>query len=276
MGNDSKTPFPNSNVSRISGYKCQPEELTMPSTLTGRAVEPTEDEIQKMIYSLLCVGQLQPIVIREEGKKVIVSAGFTRVTAIARINKEKLILVDDKVVSSPDHQPMPVYCSYSKGNSQHGFVAAIHENHYRNPTKDLDDADNIAMLERWGWSLEKIAATYCENVPWVKGRLSLITLSEDSKAAIRSGKVPMSRAKAIAKLSEDLQRKAVTNGGKIAKEPKAPKPEPVKSAVPTQTEISVELDKYNGSPIITKEQQTFLTAVLKFVNGKTKTIEVED
>jgi ParB-like chromosome segregation protein Spo0J len=218
-----------SEFTRSSEYNFFPQDIKFKPELNGRHEAPN---IEDLISDIVKQGQLQPVFIRNDGGKAVLVGGFSRYRAIAEINKRKLT-----------EHPLKVRCVYFKGSEQQGMLANISENRFRNSTTPIDDAYNIARLERYGMTMEQIADHYKpmddfgirleekKAVKWVKDRLTLIQLSEASAAAVKNGTVKPSAAKILAELSEAQQelalKQAKKNGTTITaaslKAPKAPK-----------------------------------------------------
>jgi ParB/RepB/Spo0J family partition protein len=209
---------------RTSEYLIAPKDIKFKPELNGRHELP---DIEWLIDSMVKNGQLQPVLVRNDGGMPILVAGFSRWRAAIEINKRKLV--------SPAFK---LRCVNFRGSEQQGVLANISENRERNATTPIDDGYNIARLERCGMSMEEIAAVYHEDVPWCKNRLALVALSKESQEALRDGLVKPSAAKVLAKLSEEQQafalKTAKKNGTQItAASLKAPKtPKPKQMAVP--------------------------------------------
>lgn len=191
--------FKDPSFKRTSEYSCDPSALKINPKLNGRHDLP---DIEWLIQDIAANGQLEPVIIRSDGGDAVLCAGFSRWRAIVEINKRDL----------PCGQ-LKIKCSYFKGNERDGFEVAIRENRFRNATSALDDAYNIAQLQRWGRSDEDIATLYREDVAWVKNRLKLVELAPEAQEALRSGKLKAPAAVKLAKLSTAEQRKAVSDAG---------------------------------------------------------------
>lgn len=177
---------------RTSEYNFAPEDISVRAELNGRHELP---DISWLVQDILAHGQLQPVIIRNDGGTPVLVAGFSRWRAISEINSKSLAPV-----------ALKVRCTYFRGNEREAFLANISENRYRNATTPLDDAHNIARLERWGMSVEEIAEHYREKPVWVAGRLSLLSLEDSTREAVKRGKIKTTAAVEIAKLSAEKQR----------------------------------------------------------------------
>lgn len=184
--------------SRGSEYLFLPENILIKPDLNGRHETP---DIEGLISSIVEQGQIQPVVVRNESGSPVLVAGFSRWRAVSEINKRGLTPVAVKL-----------RCTYFKGSEFDGFLANIQENKARNEITSIDDAHNIAKLEKWGQTIDQISNIYRQSSAWVKSRLKLISLEPEVKKAIKDGKVKTSAANEIAKLSAEQQRNIVKNG----------------------------------------------------------------
>lgn len=179
-----------------------PEEVTIPSELNGRHDLP---DIEELIHSIVTHGQIQPVLFRREGGNMVLVSGFSRLRAIAEINKRGL-------------KPMPMRLRgvVTLMTEHQAFLATIEENRVRNATTPMDDAHNIQrLLHNYSMTEEEVAATYRASTAWVRDRLQLLELTSEAAEAVHTGRVKPSAAKAIAKLSKELQRKVVAKEGRI-------------------------------------------------------------
>lgn len=180
---------------RTSEYSFAPEDIVIKADLNGRHETP---EIEWLIDDIVKQGQLQPVVIRSDGGKPVLVAGFSRWRACMEINKRELTPV-----------PIRLRCSYFRGSELEGFLANISENRLRNQTTAMDDAYNCRRLEQWGMDIDAIAAHYREKPAWVKKRLSLLSLTEPAREAVQNGTLKPTAATEIAKLSTEKQAEMV-------------------------------------------------------------------
>jgi len=190
-----------SAYTRTSEYVYDPACLALSPELNGRQDLPN---IDGLVASIAKIGQLQPVVIRNNGGVPTLIVGISRWRAILKINKEKLTPL-----------PLKIRCVYFQTNENDGFLAGIAENHFRNATTPLDDAYNCDRLQKWGQTIEQIAETYNESAAWVRGRLKLVTLDPEAKAAVKEGRLKPTAAAHISKLSAEQQREAVKGKGKV-------------------------------------------------------------
>ena len=197
---------------RTSEYRFLPEDITIKPDLNGRFDKP---DIEWLITDILAHGQHTPVVIRNDGGIAVLVAGFSRWRAISEINKRGLAPVQVKV-----------RCTYVQCSEREAFLLNISENRFRNPVTPVDDAHNMKrLLNVYAMTEDEIAGIYFPTAKtenelkaarkFVKDRITLISLSPEAEEAVRSGKVKESAATAIAKLSQDQQRKALEKEGTI-------------------------------------------------------------
>lgn len=184
---------------RSSEYYFNPADITVKPELNGRKNLP---EIETLVDSFVSHGQLQPVLIGRDGGKPVLYDGHRRWRAALEINKRGL---------TP--KPFKLRCVYYQGDEKAAFLATVVANHERCQTDEIDDANNIAIMGRWGMSNEEIAAVYHRDVPWVKKRLALLELCEEGAAALRDGKMKVSAAVAIAKLTKAAQKERIKAAG---------------------------------------------------------------
>jgi ParB/RepB/Spo0J family partition protein len=180
---------------RTSEYLFATKDIKFKPELNGRHELP---EIEELINSMVKVGQLQPVLIRNDGGTPVLVAGFSRWRAAVEINKRELTPA-----------PFKLRCVYFKGSEQQAVLANIAENRERNSTTPIDDGYNIARLERYGMSMEDIASYYHEDTQWCRKRLALISLTPEAQKAVKEGKVKPNAVQALAKMSEDQQHEAL-------------------------------------------------------------------
>lgn len=197
--------------SRTSEYRFKPEDLQIKPELNGRHELPN---ITWLIQSIRDRGQQTPVVIRSDGGKATLVFGYSRWRAISQLNQE---------LTAAGKPSLTIRCVYSRVNELDGFIDNIHENRVRNPNTPIDDAHNIAKLEKWGLTFNEIAVIYHEDIAWVKGRLSLISLEPEAQIAVKEGRLKVTAAKAISKLSAAQQRALVAKAGTKGKV-KSPEP----------------------------------------------------
>ena len=194
--------------SRVSIYKFRPEDIVIKAENNGRHDTPNVDWL---IQDIVSVGQLEPVLVRKDGDKPVLVAGFSRWRAIVEINKRKL---------TPE--PLPILASYFRGNEVEGFKANIRENRFRNSTTDLDDSHNVVRLLSYEIPYESIAALYFPQagddgamkkaVAWVKRRAKLATLTPEAEAAVQRGDIKPTAAVHIAQLAAEVQKDLVKKG----------------------------------------------------------------
>lgn len=223
---------------RTSEYLFLPQDIEISPELNGRHELPP---IADLVQSILTHGQLQPVTIRKAAGKPVLVAGFSRWRAVTEINAKGL---------APTL--IALRCSYTQLSEKQAFLANIEENRVRNATTPMDDAYNVQrLINVYQMSEQEAADSFRASVAWIKGRLSLLELTPEAETALRSGRVPTSAAKEIAKLSKTTQNKIVAGEGKVtvaAVKREAPqKPAPVPKMAPLPPVADVELRRRAAS-----------------------------
>ncbi len=186
---------------RTNAYSFLPENITIRPELNGRHDLP---DITALKASIVEDGQLQPVLIRNEGGKPVLCAGFSRWRAITELNLER-DAADAIMISAV----------YVRLNEQDGFIANWSENRQRNETTPMDDANHFAQMVKWNWSEKKIAERLGVTTAFVKSRLALSEADESVQKAVSEGRVKPNAAVRIAKLSAKQQRTLAARKGKL-------------------------------------------------------------
>jgi hypothetical protein len=159
--------------------------------------------------------------IRKDGGRPVLMAGYSRWRAVNEINKRF------------PKEPRELRCTYVQCSEEEGFLTALSENRMRNATTELDDAYNIKrLMKQYAKTEEQVAAIYFPGaqddelkaaIRWVRKREALVNLSPEAEQAMKDGRLKGSAAVAIAKLSQEQQKAAISKAkdGKVA----APKKE---------------------------------------------------
>jgi len=206
------TGFANDTTKRGDLFVDFPENIIIVPELNGRHDHTPVDDLAADIETN---GQLVPVICRkdDQGQPVLV-AGHRRWRAIVQINKK-----------NPE-TPRKIKFTYEKVNETEAFTMAIRENRHRKDVSPVDDAANIHVLrKRFNYTDEDIAAVYfpeakkpeekAESLRFVKQRAALIELAPEAAQAVRDGKVKLTAAVQLAKLTKDQQRAKVAAGGKV-------------------------------------------------------------
>jgi ParB/RepB/Spo0J family partition protein len=249
---------------RTSEYLIPPENIKLKPEMNGRHAET---DVEDLIKSFVAIGQLQPVLIGKDGDKPILYAGHRRWMAAIEINRRKLTPA-----------PFKLRCVYFQGSEQEAFRATVRENHDRRATTPIDDAHNIAKLERFGMTVAEIAELYGEKDAWVKDRRALADLGSAATKAVREGRLKPTQAKKLANLSKEAQAEAVKGKEKVtAKEVRKAEGKPQKAGL---AEVRAALEDWinNGEspqgcprPSSTAEAEfltAFCGALLTLIDGK--------
>lgn len=224
---------------RTSEYLFNPKEIIVKPELNGRHEAP---DIEPLIADIVRRGQIEPGVVRNDGGKAVLCAGFSRWRAVTEINKRKLTPV-----------PLPFRATYLKANELDGFLANIAENRFRNQTTKLDDAYNVQRLEAWGQTAEQIAEIYGADLKWVRSMQKLVALDPSAQNAVASGKIKSSAIAAVSKLTTEDQRKIVKDAG----DGKVKIPKAKTNGKPAERAIQVRLKTLKEVEIVLAEQEMF-------------------
>lgn len=218
-------------------YKCFPEEIDVRPELNGRQDKP---DIEWLITDILKHGQLQPVLIWNDGGTPVLAAGFSRWRAISEINKRKLIPTK-----------LQIKCVHVKCNEQGAFIRNISENRMRNATTPFDDAHNIQRLFNWTMDEKEVAKIYFplaateeemkKALKWIRDTVNLIKLTPEAERAMKDGRLTETAAQAISKLSSAQQKEMLKSGKLTAAEIKANSPKSNRGRKP-QPKLAVEID----------------------------------
>ena len=229
-----------------------PEDIVIKPHLNGRVDSP---DIEGLVADILQHGQLQNCIIRKEGDKPVLGAGFNRWRAISTINKEK------RKLEGMPHVPMKLKCVYDQCSELDLFLKNISENEKRTQTTDLDKAHNCKLLTQWEVPVERIAAIYGRPEAWVKKMLKIASCEPEVLKAVSSGRLKLTAAAAIAKLSSEQQREKVKGEGKIKAE------KPTKAAKsPEKDDLRARLVELSTDGAVPLEFGLFLKAILGTVS----------
>lgn len=196
---------------------------------TGRK-ERTEASIEKMVASLLALGQQNNFVYRKgfNGEPIPVS-GHTRIIAANLINERRLVgkvfdnegNVTGEVQYGPDN-PFVIYGTYKRMNDVEAMFATFAENddETRTPLTDVDIAMFIKTVsETTGLSDAKIAERLGKLPTWVSMHRKILDLDLDTQRMVASGEMNLSTAVTAAAVEpakrQAVIRKAKNDNGKI-------------------------------------------------------------
>ena len=209
-------------------YAAYPEEILIDPELNGRH---EHTGVEQLAADIALNGQHQPVVCRKtDSGKPMLTFGHRRYRAICLLNEQN------------PKSPRKVLFVYKKMSEGDAFITAIGENRFRKDVSPIDDAANIEILRRrFGKTDEDIAAIYFPEATteeeakaalrFVKDRSALIELAPEAAQAVRDGRIKVTAAKALSKLTREQQRIKVSKAGKIkGADVKTPKPAKVKKA----------------------------------------------
>jgi ParB family chromosome partitioning protein len=203
--------FNNATTKRTSTLVVDyPENILLDPEINGR-VEVTS--VEDLAADIEKNGQNTPALIRknDKGQPVLVT-GHRRWRAVKLINERRAKNGGGALVQ--------LECRYEQLTDEEAFTATISENRFRKDVTAVDDAHNIAVLQkRYKRTIEDIAAIYfpeagsdeakAEAVRWVKNRVALQELAPEAEQAVRDGEVKITAAVQLAALSKDQQREVI-------------------------------------------------------------------
>jgi ParB/RepB/Spo0J family partition protein len=227
-----------------------PSSIVIKAELNGRHDLPDITELKESIRRF---GQIEPVIVRDEGGMPVLTAGFSRWRAIVELNEE-----------SPETK-IKILTVYSRANEVDGLLLNHEENKRRNTTTPLDDAHLYQRLERYGWTEKEIADRLSVSVSHVKQRLALIEASIELQEAVRSKRIPANAAAKIAKMAVSVQREAVKGNGKVSKETVAAATHTL--VKPSFRAVREYVEAHTG-PGESKDVAEFCDALLRFMDGK--------
>lgn len=202
--------FSNETTKRTSTLVADyPENILVDPELNGRVDTTSVDDLAADIEAN---GQRSPVLVRKNdaGQPVLVF-GHRRWRAAKLINQR---------LAKKGLPLVRLQCSYEPLTDEEAFTAAIAENRFRKDTTPLDDTHNITVwLRRFKKTLEEVAAIYWPEakkpeekataLKWVKDRASLVELAPEAATAVREGKVKITAAVQLTRLSKDKQKEVI-------------------------------------------------------------------
>jgi len=209
-------------------YSDWPENILVEPELNGRHINT---DIESLAADIEAHGQEQPVgCSKNDDGQPVLRFGHRRYRSIVLLNKK-----------NPEARRKIVF-KYVKGTEAELFGITIRENRNRMDVSPIDDAVNIRILEsRFGLTHEDIAAIYfpeaktkeklAEALRFVAQRAALQELAPEAAQAVRDGRVKLTAAVALAKLTKTQQRERVAGSGKIkGSDVRKQAPAPVKAA----------------------------------------------
>ncbi len=188
-------------IARSSSYYIATQDIDIDAANNGRHVLPN---IDWLVESIRRDGQKVPCVVGKNGTRAKMIEGHSRWRAICEINKGR----------KPEER-LKVWCVYFQGNEVDALITGFTANRERNALTPVDEGYFVARMERFGKSLEDIAAICHEDVAWCKQRLALVSLTPEAQQAVSGGSVKITAAVALAKLAADEQRRYLKSEGKM-------------------------------------------------------------
>lgn len=192
-------------------YRVWPEDITVIAELNGRH---ENTEIEELAADIEKNGQDNPILIRKnDDGKIVLVAGHRRYRAVCLLNDRN------------KENPRALICRYKIMSALEAFQATVRENRFRRDVSPVDDATNIKILrDRFSLAVADIAKIYFpesaeksldDAIKWVEQRIALIELAPEAAQAVRDGRVKMTAAVELSKLTRKQQREKLEKPGPI-------------------------------------------------------------
>ena len=188
------------DVTRGTVYYFEPSDIDLDTENNGRHDLP---DITGLVASIAVNGQMQPCVVRKDGKRAKLVAGYSRWRAVVEINKDRK--GDDR---------LKLACVYTDANEVDAIRMAYEENAERNSLTAVDHGYMISRLVKGGKTIDDVATMIRRDASWCKTHLALVNLVPEAQAAVTKGEIKPSAAKALSKLAAAEQRRAMTERDK--------------------------------------------------------------
>lgn len=213
-------------------YQAFPEEIKIDPELNGRHEDST---VESLAADIEQNGQHEPVICRknDQGEPVL-TCGHRRYRAICLLNERN------------PKSPRKINFLYRRMSDSEAFITAIGENRFRKDVSPIDDAANIEILRRkFNMSDLDIARIYFPEsmsedetkiaLRFVKDRASLVELAPEAAQAVRDGRIKVTAAVALSRLSRDQQKKKVSNSATV----KVKDLKPAKSKAPKSSDAEL-------------------------------------
>lgn len=224
----------------VTTFQAYPEDILIDPELNGRH---EDTDIESLAADIEANEQLTPVVCRKDDKgKPVLVFGHRRYRAFCLLNAR-----------NPE-SPRKINFIYRKYDQFGGFVAAIGENRFRRDVSPIDDASNMEILQRkFGKSEDEIASIYFPEAKeekaltaalrFVKDRMSLNELAKEAAQAVRDGRIKLTAAVALSRLTREQQRKKVSKQGQIkGADVKASKPKGAKKSASIDPQLQQQIE----------------------------------
>lgn len=206
--------FANDTTKRAGAlYTEWPENIILSPEFNGRH---TLTEVEALAADIEKNGQDQPVGVRknDDGLPVLIY-GHRRYRAVCLLNER-----------NPTAKRRITFKYYNVDTDSEAFEITVRENRNRAEVDPIDDAVNIRLFEtKFGYTHEDIAKIYfpeavtpakqAEALRWVSQRAALQELAPEAATAVREGRVKITAAVALAKLTKTQQREKVAGTGKV-------------------------------------------------------------
>lgn len=147
------------------------------------------DALTELAASITFVGQLQAVLVKTNGDRFTLVAGFRRLTAIRILNKKKILATIKPV-----------------GYAQTEAIALI-ENIQREDMPPYDEARCVrSIVDSHGWGIPKTAQHLGKSEAWVRGRLDILRLPETIANLLQTEQIGIGVALELARIPDQTTR----------------------------------------------------------------------
>lgn len=158
------------------------------------------DGIEDLAASIEQVGLLQPIVVRQDGDRLVIIAGHRRYAAVTHLGWKRV----DVVVRLRPMRPAD------------RLAAMLIENSHRRDLDPIEEARGIAHLREQlggpGISVAIVAKQLGRSQSWVAARTALLSLDSEQQRAVRAGDMNLDAAVRIGRENSGRVRDKNTTG----------------------------------------------------------------
>ncbi len=183
-------------MKRVEAFLVKPEELVLNHGDNGRTFARTGNNIE----SIKAHGQIHDVIVRPEGDKWRVVAGFGRVEDIMSINMERV---------ANGEAPMMVRVARQTLNEEEALLLNIEENMARSGVSCMDTAYNVRRLQtQYSKTDDEVLAIYAKSVKrcnstWLENMKKLLTLTKDVQKRIHAGELSREVGVKLAEMTEE-------------------------------------------------------------------------
>ena len=189
-------------------------EITVSEDMNSRFALAATDTLEE---DILKRGQVHPVICRRFGSEIILTAGYRRHRAIAKINEIPGLL----------SEPMKIKVLLRDIDEKEAFLISISENQNRQNISILDAGWQASQLmKKYDMTQKEVAEHYGKNQSWVSRVCKLLTLDPDVREQISSGALSYTDALELLSIEDKTERSELaekmissdSNGSKVTRE----------------------------------------------------------